>query len=75
MTISDRQFISKTGEINKLSTHMHLLLTYFHMYWLLSVLQDIHMKYMGKCQKGATQESVKQKSAKVPSKSPSKSQF
>jgi hypothetical protein len=40
-------------------THMHVLLTYFHMYWLLSVLQDLHMKYMGKCQKGATQENVK----------------
>jgi hypothetical protein len=46
-TISDRQIISKIGEINKLLTHMHLLLTYFHMYWILSVLQDIHLKYMG----------------------------
>ena len=26
---------------------MHLLLTYFHMYWRLSVLQDIYVKYMG----------------------------
>jgi hypothetical protein len=49
---------------------MLLLLTYFHMYWILSVLQDIYAKYMGKYSKGATQESVKQKSTKEPSKSP-----
>jgi hypothetical protein len=63
-TISDRQFISKTGEINKLSTHILLLLTYFHMYWRLSVLHDLFTKYMWIWSKGATQESVKQKSAK-----------
>ena len=27
---------------------MCLLLRYFHMYWMLSVLQDIYTKYMGK---------------------------
>ena len=72
---SDRQLKSKIGEINKLMAHIHVLLICFHMYWLLSILQDIHMKYMGKYQKGATEESVKEKGAKEPSKSPSKSQF
>ena len=56
----DRQFISKTGKINTLIAHIHLLLTYFHMYWILSVLQDIYMKYMGSMVKVHKPKSIKQ---------------
>jgi hypothetical protein len=59
-TISDPQIISKIGEISKLKTYMPLLLTYFHMYWVLSVLRDIYMKYMGSMVKVRKPESVKQ---------------
>ena len=55
----NRQLRLKTGEISKLKTHMHLLLTYFHMYWRLSVLQDINMKCMGSMIKVRNPESVK----------------
>jgi hypothetical protein len=64
MTIFNHQYKSKMGEIKQTYTHTPLLLTYFHMY-------GIH----GKISKGATQESVKQTSAREPSKSPSKSQI
>ena len=55
----DRQLISKIGEINKLIAHIHLLLTYFHMYWILSVLRDIYMKYMGSMVKVRKPKSLK----------------
>ena len=39
---------------------MLLILTYFHMYWILSVLQDIYIKYMGSIVKMRNIESVMQ---------------
>ena len=38
---------------------MLLLLTYFHMYWRLNVLQELFMKYMGSMVKVRKPESVK----------------
>jgi hypothetical protein len=60
-TKSDHQLRFKTKEINKLITHIHLLLTYFHMYCRLSILQDLFMKYMGSKDKRRNSKSVKQK--------------
>ena len=59
-TKSNYQLTSKTGEINKLMTHMPLLLTYFHMYWRFCVLQIINIKYMGSMAKVRNLESVTQ---------------
>ena len=63
MTKFDHQLRSKIGEINKLMIHLLLLLTYFHMYWRLSVLQDSFMKYMGSMIKRRNSESIKKKCA------------
>ena len=47
------------AQINKLIAHIHLLLIYFHMYWIPSILQHIYMKYMGSMVKVRKPESVK----------------
>jgi DNA-directed RNA polymerase specialized sigma subunit len=60
MTISDHHLRHKSGRTNTSCTHMLFKLTYFHMYWRLSVLQDIYMKYMRSMIKVHNPESVKQ---------------
>ena len=49
---------------------MPLLLTYFHMYWRLTVLQDLYTNTVENKPKGAIQKSAMQIHAKEESKSP-----
>ena len=63
-TKSNRQLWSKMEETTYFYTHIPLLLTYFHLYWRINVLQDTHSNTSGKQSKRRKAESVMQKCAK-----------
>ena len=63
-TKSDHQLRDKERRTSMTYIHMLFILTHFHMYWRISILQDIYLEYVENVIKMRNQRRRKAKSAK-----------